>query len=188
MLNINKCVRTTATENDNKALSLPNIVLRRAKPVDVAAVNGVIERAVMSWQLTERVKRRVLPLYRYNQWDFEELELIVAVNEGNHIIGVAAWEYAKPHDIPVGLEGLLLHALYVDPSYHRQGIGRRLVAAVEQAARVQQLAGILVKAQRDAVAFFLTTGWQPLSVDEERNYRYRFWKSSGPIPMLSESA
>ena len=136
------------------------ITVRRAVSADLEAINRVIERAVMGWRLAERVKRLSLPLYRYDQHDFDALELHVALA-----------------DLPAGRTGLLLHGLYVDPEAQHQGIGSRLLNAAEETARRQGLDGVLIKAQRDAEPFFLAAGWQRLAVDETgRHYPHRLWK------------
>ena len=134
--------------------------VRRAVSADLDAINRVIERAIMGWRLAERVKRLSLPLYRYDQHDFDALELHVALA-----------------DLPAGRTGLLLHGLYVDPEAQHQGIGSRLLNAAEETARRQGLDGVLIKAQRDAEPFFLAAGWQRLAVDETgRHYPHRLWK------------
>ena len=153
------------------------ITVRRAVLAELDAINRVIERAIMGWRLAERVKRLSLPLYRYDQHDFDALELHVALAEDGRIMGVAAWEQAAPADLPAGRTGLLLHGLYVDPEAQHQGIGSRLLNAAEETARRQGLDGVLIKAQRDAEPFFLAAGWQRLAVDETgRHYPHRLWK------------
>jgi N-acetylglutamate synthase-like GNAT family acetyltransferase len=154
--------------------------LRRAVVGDLDAVNRVIERAVMSWNLAERVKRLSLPMYRYDAVDFDALDMVVAEQADGAIIGVAAWERADA-DAPAGATAVLLHGIYVDPDHHRKGVGSRLLEAAEQAARGQGLGGLLVKAQRDAEGFFLARGFERLPVaDAERHYPHRLWKAVGP--------
>ena len=67
---------------------------------DLETVNALIERAIDSWNLPERVKRLSLPLYHYHEHDLEFLELVVADVEAGGIVGVAAWETADPGDAP----------------------------------------------------------------------------------------
>jgi hypothetical protein len=65
-------------------------MLRQAAAADLDAVNAVIERAVMTWQLPERVKRLAMPSYRYGPHDLAHLHLVVADDNVHGIIGVAA--------------------------------------------------------------------------------------------------
>jgi hypothetical protein len=94
--------------------------LRQAHADDLPAINGVIERAIATWQLPERVKRLSLPSYRYHMHDLVHLHLVVAEDDDHVLVGVAAWEPANPRDLPAGKNGLLLHGLYVDPSHQHR--------------------------------------------------------------------
>jgi len=153
--------------------------LRPATPADLDAINAVIERAVMTWNLPERVKRLTLPSYRYQPHDLDHLQLVVAERDDAGIVGIvgiAAWEPASTRDLPEGKTGLLLHGLYVEPTQQRAGIGRRLLDAAVKAAREQGFDGLLVKARPEAEGFFLARGLTPLTVtDAERDYPHRFW-------------
>ena len=152
------------------------ISLRLATLADLDAVNAVIEHAVMTWNLPERVKRLTLPSYRYQPHDLNHLQLMVAERAGAGIVGVAAWEPANARDLPAGKTGLLLHGLYVDPDRQHQGIGRQLLAAGVAAAREQGYNGVLVKAQADAEPFFLAQGLHRIEcIDPARDYALRYW-------------
>ena len=153
-----------------------SITLRSADADDLPAVNAVIERAVMVWDLPERVKRLSLSTYSYSPLDLEHLEVVVAERRGGDIMGVAAWEEADAAGTPAGCSGLLLHGIYVDPAAHRHGIGTKLLAAVQAAARERAVDGILVKAQRGAEGFFVSRGFRKLPVlDPGRDYPHRYW-------------
>lgn len=157
----------------------PNPVLRAASDRDLDAVNAVIERAVMGWDLPERVKRLVLSTYRYTHLDLAHLDLVVAEGPGGEILGVAAWEPLDPDDAPAHRTGLLLHGIYVEPRAQHRGLGSQLLHAAEAAARARALAGILVKAQRGAEGFFRARGFRKLPVeDPARDYPHRYWKDT----------
>ena len=149
--------------------------LRQAHADDLPAINGVVERAIATWQLPERVKRLSLPSYRYHAHDLVHLHLVVAEDADHALVGVATWEPANPHDLPAGQCGLLLHGLYVDPAHQRRGVGSQLLDAATEAARTQGLAGVLVKAQADARGFFEVRGLQRLPVEDPAQYPHRFW-------------
>jgi len=150
--------------------------LRQAHAADLPALNGVIERAIATWQLPERVKRLSLPSYRYQAHDLDHLQLVVAEDSGHEVVGIAAWEPANPRDLPAGQRGLLLHGLYVDPAHQHRGIGSQLLDATAAAARAQGYDGVLVKAQADANGFFTARGLLRLPVaDPARDYPHRFW-------------
>jgi N-acetylglutamate synthase-like GNAT family acetyltransferase len=150
--------------------------LRQAHADDLPAINGVIERAIATWQLPERVRRLSLPSYRYHAHDFVHLHFVVAEDTDHALVGVAAWESANPRDLPARQRGLLLHGLYVDPAQQRQGVGSQLLDATAAAARAQGFDGVLLKAQADANGFFEARGLQRLPVeDAARHYPHRFW-------------
>lgn len=157
------------------------VQLRQARNEDLAALNGVIERAIMTWQLPERVKRLSLPSYRYHPLDLDHLHIMVAEDAEHAIIGLAAWEPASPRDLPAGQRGLLLHGIYVDPMHLRYGVGTHLLDAALAAAREQRFDGLLVKAQADANGFFTARGMQRLPVeDPARDYPHHFWQAVRP--------
>jgi GNAT superfamily N-acetyltransferase len=131
----------------------------------------------MTWDLPERVKRLSVSSYRYTGLDLKHLDMVVAEDASQGIVGVAAWEPADARDSPAGERTLLLHGIYVDPAQQRRGIGAALLRAAEQAAAEQHYSGLLVKAQEDATAFFIAQGMERLPVeDAARHYANRFWK------------
>jgi len=156
-------------------MSSPTL-LRPANPDDLAAVNAVIERAVMTWKLPERVKRLAMSTYLYNAHDLEHLHLELAEDSAAAIVGVAAWEPAAARDCPEGRRGLLLHGLYVEPGRQCQGVGAELLSAAAASAREQGYDGLLVKAQAEAENFFRRRGLRRLAVEDAgRDYPHRFW-------------
>jgi GNAT superfamily N-acetyltransferase len=141
----------------------------------------VIERAIMAWQLPERVKRLSLPSCRYNPHELDHLHIVVAEDAAHAIVGVASWEPASPRDLPAGRRGLLLHGIYVDPVHLRRGVGSQLLDAALAAAQAQGFGGLLVKAQADANGFFSARGMRRLPVeDPQRDYPHRFWQAVRP--------
>lgn len=143
---------------------------------DLPAINQMIEAAVMTWDLPDRVKRLSLPSYRYTALDLNQLTLIVARDANQQIVGVAAWERAAPGDCPADRTGLLLHGLYVDPVHQHKGFGRALLQQAIAAAAENHYDGLLVKAQADAAGFFKDQGLLALTAsDPARQYAHRYW-------------
>ncbi len=158
------------------AVNSSQLDLRMAMGGDLDPVNVVIERAVMTWKLPERVKRLAMPSYRYSGYDLKCLHIVVAVDSASGIVGVAAWEPAAVHDCPQGRRGIQLHGIYVDPAHQQRGVGARLLAAAGTAAQEEGCDGPLVKAQADAEGFFGKQGLQKVPLlHPDRDYPHRFW-------------
>lgn len=152
--------------------------LRDANSDDLEQINSVISRAMDSWQIAPRVRRISLPLYQYDRLDLQHLQTIVAEFDNGDLAGVATLESADLTESPQGLNAALLHGLYVDPAYHRQGIGSCLLQRIESLAKAASFDGLLVKANRDARPFFDASGMERLAViDSARDYPYRYWQS-----------
>ena len=160
-----------------------DIHIRPVDENDLEALNRVVEAAVMTWALPERVKRLSLQVYRYTRQHLAHLDMVVAEDQQGRIVGVAAWGDADPRDAPAGRRALLLHGIYVDSSLHRQGIGGRLFSAAETAVSQSQCDGLLVRAQQDATDFFISRGMRRLDVIEPlRQYANRLWKDLTQAP------
>ncbi len=158
------------------AVNSSQLELRMAMGVDLDPVNAVIERAVMTWKLPERVKRLAMPSYRYTGYDLGCLHIVVAVDSASGIVGVAAWEPAAVHDCPQGRRGMQLHGIYVDPAQQQRGVGARLLSAAGTAAQEEGYEGLLVKAQADAEGFFEKQGLQKVPLlHPDRVYPHRYW-------------
>ena len=155
--------------------------IRQAGADDLAAINRVITNAVMQWKLPARVKRLAMSSYLYRPHDLVHLELyVVETPEPHAILGVAALEPTATADLPVSATGMLLHGIYIDPAHQRSGLGRVLIRHVMALIAARSLSGLLVKAQPDAIGFFVRLGMQELPVkDASRDYPHRFWLASG---------
>ena len=163
-------------------MSSPDIHIRPAREADLEEINRIIEAAVMTWHLHDRVKRLSLPGYRYSSLDLEHLEIVIAEDKWQHTLGVAAWEPAEDGDAPAVNKALLLHGIYVDPPQHHRGIGRLLFSTAEHAVCSQAYDGLLVRAQQGANGFFIAMGMEKLRVDNPvRQYANRFWNSRAAI-------
>jgi GNAT superfamily N-acetyltransferase len=151
--------------------------LRKADSDDLGNINEVIAAAMDTWDLAERVKRISLPLYRYQSHDLAHLQLLVAESNVRGIVGVASLEQAPASDFPAEPSTSILHGLYVDPRYHGKGVGSLLLQRIEEIAALANARGLLVKAQHDAIGFFVHLGFKILPVEDySRDYPYRLWK------------
>jgi len=153
------------------------IHLRQAQAEDIEALNGVIERAIMTWKLPERVKRLSLSIYRYQPHDLEHLHIVLAEDAAHGVVGVAAWELANPVTYRQASTGFYcMGSMSIRIPASR--CGTKLLDATLHAARELGMDGLLVKAQADANGFFAARGLERLPVlDPARDYPSRFWKA-----------
>lgn len=157
-------------------MTINHLTIRPARLDELDTINEIIEAAVMSWELPDRVKRLAMPSYRYDEFDFKHQQIWVAEDEQKIILGAFSLEDANAGDLPEDQTGLLLHGIYVKPSHHYQGIGRQLLQKAKKLVREMGKHGLLVKAQEDAIGFFVAMGMHLLHVkDCERHYNHRFW-------------
>lgn len=164
----------TATD---KATQTGSINLRMAEGADLEAVNELIEVAMDTWDLSDRVKRISLPLYRYQAHDLEHLQVVVAETVDSRLVGVAAVEQPVSGTHDTGCCTAMLHGIYVAADDHRKGIGSLLLASIEKLASRENVDGLLVKARPEASSFFRARGFAALPVDNHsRDYPYRYFK------------
>jgi len=156
-------------------MNAKTVKIRPAREWDHLLINHVIEQAVMTWDLPERVKQLSLSSYYYHEHDFEHFQIIVAEMDGE-IIGVVAWE-RTPITIQGSRRALLLHGIFVAALKQKKSIGTQLFRLAVEAAKTAGCDGLLVRAQKDAEGFFYRMGMKKLDVEDERkNYAHRFWK------------
>ena len=152
------------------------ISIRPGSASDLEAANRVIEACVMTWNIPERVKRLSLASYRYTEIDLEHLRLLIAQDHNKKIIGVAGIEPAEKSAVPAGKSGLLLHGIYVEPKLHRSGTGRQLVKRALEIAKAESYAGLLIRAQPDAIGFFKAIGSREITTANSRkDYPHQYW-------------
>jgi N-acetylglutamate synthase-like GNAT family acetyltransferase len=167
----------TSAETKRRA-AFGAIKTRKANQNDLDKINEVVATAIDTWNLTERVKRISLPLYRYQQHDLNHLQTMVVEGADNCILGIAALEQSDPGGLPDEGSSATLQGLYVDPDHHHMGVGSLLLQNIEEIAMANAAEGLLVKAQPEAISFFEGHGFKLLPVeDDSRDYPYRLWKT-----------
>lgn len=147
----------------------PQLAVRRATTADLPAINRVIESAILNWPTAQRTKRLAVSVSQYDAVDLDDYEIFVCTHR-DEILGIAAWD--PDYDGSTGL----LHGLYVLPIVREQGIGKRLMQTVFEAASTQRQTGVLVKAQGVSAGFFEHCELEPVEGDTD-DYPHRFFKA-----------
>ena len=132
--------------------------IRRAIPNDATAIWAIHTRAiretasshyppesVAAWSGRTTPETYVEPI--------EARVVLVAEDDDGRIAG-----FAQLHPVEGVVEGC-----YVDPDFARAGVGRALMAALEDAARERGRSALLLHASQNAVPFYRALGWTPES-------------------------
>ena len=143
------------------------------------AINTIVEQAVASWDVTERVKRLALPGCKYRREDMDHMWLMAAEAKDGKLCGFTALEEADGAELPVPGPGLLIHGLYVRPALMGAGIGTHLLQVGAGVAEKLGYNGVLVKSVRQSRRFFERSGLVALRADKETDYPYRYWLALG---------
>lgn len=151
--------------------------LTQATIDDLPDINNIIELAISSWNLPQRVKRLSLSSYLYDELDLQHYTIFLA-QVNNNTIGIISYEQAESKDVSLEKNVLFVHGLYVAPDFQRQGAGSFLIHAVEKIAKKNNLGGILIKAQKEAIPFYLKNKFMQIqATNARREYPERYWKS-----------
>ena len=152
--------------------------IRRGALSELEAINGVIAAAVGTWRVSERVKRLAVPLYCYEAGDLDHMAVFVAEDDAGKLLGIATLEHMAPNTLHGGLDGLLLHGLFVLPGASGKGIGAELMKVARGYSAELGCDGFLVKAAKESAGYFAHAGLQPLRVTRpEQDYPHRFWQT-----------
>lgn len=151
----------------------PAIELQVIGADHLGEVNAVLKAAIAVWDVSPRVKRLALASYQYDEYDLQQLDFLGAWHDGE-LVGFVSLEFPE-YDPSQGKQAaVLVHGLYVTPEMHSVGVGTRLVDAAKQRARDKGHTSLLVRAERNARAFFEKLGFTPLPVeDAQRDYPHR---------------
>jgi GNAT superfamily N-acetyltransferase len=129
-------------------------------------INGVVTRAVQTWDIPARVKRLAMSSYHYHPADLDHMVLLGARRQ-HALAGVMALEPAAADEEEDGAT-LAIHGLYVEPCVQGTGVGSCLIQAAVNHARNRGCRRIVVRAVRQARGFFASQGFQALPTGTDR--------------------
>jgi len=145
-----------------------SVHIKTAELTDLDDINCVIEAAVKGWDLPERVKRLSLSSYHYSEYDFNSMELMVAIDHHLKVVGVVALEQTDINTCLTDFPPLTIHGFYVHPDYQSRGIGKALFNTIEKVAKQLQYKGLIVKAHTSATEFFISQGMKSLEIENSQ--------------------
>ena len=133
------------------------IIIRPFEPRDADAVSALIGRTMRESNSRDYSLDRLQPLIDYFAPEKVRLlgqERVCLVAESDQqLVGTAA------------LDGIELATFFVLPEYQGQGIGARLLAAIEQRARALGITHITVDASLTGAAFYARMGYRRTGID-----------------------
>ena len=141
----------------------PGVDINRLDLERLDTVNRVVEKAVGTWSLAERVRRLVLPSLLYHEIDLQHMRFLVLDDEEGEAAAVAVWEEASFEGENQSARSVQLHGLYVLPRWQRQGLGSSLLEFVSLWTGRRDIAGITARAWRESEPFFRLNGFEPLN-------------------------
>jgi GNAT superfamily N-acetyltransferase len=135
------------------------IVIRTFEPRDAEAVSALIRRTMRESNSRDYPLERLQPLIDYfspeklRRLGQERVCLVAEIDR--QLVGTAA------------LDGAELATFFVLPEYQGQGIGKRLLAAIEQQAQMLGIARITVDSSLTGAAFYARMGYLRTGVERE---------------------
>jgi GNAT superfamily N-acetyltransferase len=147
-----------------------------ARAADLPALNALILQAIDGWALPARVKRLTGPSHCYDEIDLKTMHIAFLPAEDGQALGLVALETTGVDEAPLQ-PAWRLHGIYVAPTAQKSGVGRALLAWVQETAQRAGVRALTVRAQRDAIGFFRALGFEPLpATTQEPAYPHQFFK------------
>ena len=161
---------------------LPALRIARSEQSDLTTINGIVERAVLRWPMSMRVKKRAIPLLQYDVIDMASYTFF-RCELGDIIVAAIALDFEYTSADRFRNE-LLLHGIYVDPVAQGRGVGRALLDFAEHQARENNFDGVALKAERVSRGFFANCGYSHCAPETSRDYPYFYRKSVRALPII----
>jgi GNAT superfamily N-acetyltransferase len=133
------------------------VVIREFEPRDAEAVSALIRRTMRETNSRDYPLDRLQPLIDYfspekvRRLGQERMCLVAEI--ARQLVGTAA------------LDGTELATFFVLPEYQGQGVGARLLAAIEQQAQMQGITCITVDSSLTGAAFYARMGYLRTGVE-----------------------
>ena len=138
-----------------------DIVNITGRAPDIAAANEIIGAALLTWTVSDRVRRLIADTYRYHADDAADVWLGRVDGRPVGVLGLLRAGGAA-RDMPAG--STLLHGLFVSPDHFGKGYGAALVRHALGVAAASGSTQLLVKANRDARLFFERVGFEKTDI------------------------
>lgn len=128
------------------------VAIRLMKPDEIGTLLQLLERSI-----------RKLNTQDYNA---EQIEAIISIQpsafEGKTVTFVAEYESNLIGFAVLAHVGIIwqINSIFIDPDFVRQGVGKRLIATLEQEATRQKVSRLYVASSLTAIGFYKTMGYR----------------------------
>ena len=163
------------------------VTVRDARADDLPAIQRIYNREIVEgvatwdeWPWSDAERRA---------WFEQQHDEVVLVAVGPH--SVAGFGYLSPYRSKFGYRFTREVTFYVDPSFQRQGVGRRLLAALIERARARNLHSLVawIEADNEASrALVREFGFEEVGREREAGYKHGRWLDGIDAQLLLQSA
>ena len=163
------------------------VTVRDARADDLPAIQRIYNREVLEgvatwddWPWSNGQRRA---------WFEQQRDEVVLVAVGPD--SVAGFAYTSPYRGKFGYRFTREVTFYVDPAFHRRGVGRRLLAALIERARARKLHALIawIEAGNEASrALVRSFGFEEVGREREAGYKHGRWLDGIDAQLLLQSA
>ena len=163
------------------------VTVRDARADDLPAIQRIYNREILEgvatwddWPWSNEQRRA---------WFEQQRDEVVLVAVGPD--SVAGFAYTSPYRGKFGYRFTREVTFYVDPSFQRQGVGRRLLAALIERARARNLHSLVawIEADNEASrALVRAFGFEEVGREREAGYKHGRWLDGIDAQLLLQSA
>ena len=150
--------------------------IRSAGARDIAAITRIYAEAVENSTATFEIKRpdEAEMARRQNALLGNGFPYFVALREGK----VAGYAYAGPYHTRPGYRWTVEDTVYVDPQFHRQGLGRLLmsrVVAEAEARGFRQMLAVIGGSGHASIALHTAVGFRQVGTLQSVGFKHGRW-------------
>jgi len=158
--------------------------IRPAADTDLEAMNAIYNREVRegiaTWELDEWSSEQRLDWFRAR----DQQEPVLVAEQDRKVIGFA---YLSAYRGRRGYRFTREDTIWINPAYHRQGVGRALIAALIEAARALDVHVIVAVIDEDnpgSIALHRGFGFQQVGNERETGHKFGQWRSSVELTLV----
>jgi phosphinothricin acetyltransferase len=158
--------------------------IRPAAEADLEAINAIYNREVLegvaTWELDPWPADQRLAWFRARNHD----EPVIVAEADGRVLGFG---YLTRYRGRRGYRFTRENTVFVDPAYHRRGIGRALLAALIERGRSLGLRTILAFIDREnhgSIALHRAFGYEQVGAEFETGHKFGAWRSSVELQLL----